>query len=1431
MILSEGFTFNSDTFKLNDCNNTIGFLCNFEKGENYSISRACIIKLIHYLLTEFEDFDSTFKKYEEEVFVDLYDINYSFPILDMCYQRYKYGFFTEKVRTVLAKDKEFVNMTKYLRERGISDDKYGLKYEVVFKDDMIDAEGICFFKNPINEYGRFIVSNLGKIKVYARQDINTLLLSPNGAVIGYKYTNITSDSSSRDKRLSKIKYKNQKEFIDVFIQIFNAVYKIKSNNITTDNSDEIIDLEKIIKINFANNSIKVHLYNYDDIYNIQAKSINIINESIGKLFVKTYIEFLEKKYGKISNTIELYEKIEFKYLPSHLAQIIIQYFEENQNINWKYFKKDFAEYKNNKDILNDSMYIYSGFVDKQEQLIDYIFDVELEKSKIVPRPGMICKLSDGTIASMYNTNCSFVQVENTIENNNRILAKIIDNMDNINLCKYTSLIVSTQPNRNNTYNVVGYVIDSVGERISNYEDLNKLNNKDFVKLAINYFSKFKKEYIKLNNIQIDKDMNVYIDAQREDFKVERIQNYRNYMEFVASELKNMGYNLYFGDLNLNTSKEELVKYFESLDTFCSKHNYYHSSDKQCSICKLTLEHLKPDMVKDLEVIYEDEYAIHYKKSDSEAIKLYKIPNSKLDIAQIENNVDKMILLKLKKQRDIFGQNLFIPLRKVLDASNNDKFIGYIYEYVDLKEEKECINLSSKDNLTNLPRVKSCIRLLSQVNDLYSKGYAFINANIGQVYISKNYAKQVQLINPEFLTNDVSANFLNKEVVLDYVKKIIEEDSTIQLKNVYGITSIDEMIQKIDAYANLLSKYCPLHRYYYEKGKIFCPKCLPDEVNNKINIIYATNIEVDKWKKLNEGGESNIYEYSNNSIAKVFKEEETDEELKKVILSKIFLKRKALNKINAQCKGYKYIIPDAILYDKINYRIIGYTMERADGKPIVTLRDKTEVNKLNLSRDDIIDILITVGEGIEKLHSQNIFIGDLNGRNILFDSKKNVYFLDLDGMGIDDISPMFYTDGYIDPISKKNNCITKKDDWYSYAIQAFYYLTYTHPFNGICSNSKKNLDILAKMEQRTSLLGNHGIEAPAVAEDWGWMPKELLTAFLNIFEKDYRESIVPLLRSYRGDDVQEIIENKSISNKEAKSNIQERIIDESTFMVEEERIDGYNILKIINSMAIVTEYNGVKAVVLRDNNAIIIPEDDNALEIKKIIFSENKSFAAFVYSSHLVVYDLDTNLIVFDSKTDNFANVQFNGNILYYTNMISSFENVIYMCDLEKPKIEAHSIRSSVDGINRALNVVNNSKFMVVKCLDNEDNVYCNDDKYITLSKAKYTDYTILYDDISRKWCILSSKGKILIIKSNGKNDTIVEYKLNDDNIYNTVFTKGKLYIPFDGGLVICNIDSNEKKIIKSKKITFNTKLNINKDGFSIITNSNHMYRYKLRKNA
>ena len=56
-----------------------------------------------------------------------------------------------------------------------------------------------------------------------------------------------------------------------------------------------------------------------------------------------------------------------------------------------------------------------------------------------------------------------------------------------------------------------------------------------------------------------------------------------------------------------------------------------------------------------------------------------------------------------------------------------------------------------------------------------------------------------------------------------------------------------------------------------------------------------------------------------------------------------------------------------------------------------------------------------------------------------------------------------------------------------------------------------MDITERMEKRISILGDHNIEIPTIAEPWNWMNNNLQDKFLSIFEGSDRESIVPVLR--------------------------------------------------------------------------------------------------------------------------------------------------------------------------------------------------------------------------------------------------------------------------------------------------------------------------------
>ena len=343
-------------------------------------------------------------------------------------------------------------------------------------------------------------------------------------------------------------------------------------------------------------------------------------------------------------------------------------------------------------------------------------------------------------------------------------------------------------------------------------------------------------------------------------------------------------------------------------------------------------------------------------------------------------------------------------------------------------------------MKNLPRLKALIRLLTQVRNLLLENVTFSQNPYGSVFLNKNHKKQVQILNIEFM--DIGGNESDTiRWTYEYVFSVIQSDESLyavedlkeQLLNKFDkttnlkIVDLENLLNKLEETATKFTNYCTLHRSYYNKELLFCPKCLGMGATKKIAIEYVSKESITSHKKINDGGEAIIYQYGNDNVAKVFRENKNiNYALKSLTIARVMQKVETLKKVTSTTK-YKYIVPEKILVD--NYQIYGYVMKKVNGLPLYALKEKQFViNELGFTKKDVFEILIEVGKGIERLHNENIFIGDLNGGNILFDKSKRVFFLDFDGMGVDELSPEFYTDWYIDPVSMKKHMVTQKDDW-------------------------------------------------------------------------------------------------------------------------------------------------------------------------------------------------------------------------------------------------------------------------------------------------------------------------------------------------------------------------------------------------------------------
>lgn len=662
--------------------------------------------------------------------------------------------------------------------------------------------------------------------------------------------------------------------------------------------------------------------------------------------------------------------------------------------------------------------------------------------------------------------------------------------------------------------------------------------------------------------------------------------------------------------------------------------------------------------------------------------------------------------------------------------------------------------------------------------------------------------------------DLKLHQKNEKMLIEYITNSISNEDGME--EIYAV-SIDKLENKLKNLLDNMTKVCKVHGIFYHKKYMLCPKCVPgfNPEFIKKNSVYLNIKELtEKEKFIGEGGEAIVYDYSYGICAKIFKEDVEDFSIERKIeiLMKIFERKKVLKELNRKYSNIEYIFPEKIIVDLVTNNILGYTLKKVEGGyPISSLKNKEIIEKLKFTKKDVFEILIALGDAILNLHEDvNMFIGDLNGDNILFDVNKKVYFIDFDGMGIDDISPVFFTDGFIDPISEKNETVSKKDDWYSFAIHCFYYLTYTHPFNGIYidKTSNKKFDVVEKMEKRISLLGDHNIAIPEVAEDWRWMSNDMLNVFLQIFEKESRENITPYLKEYYNDHFSQKFSVKKTFSRELTSSKSKKVTREISLF-------GDCCKKIINSFSYIsldTNDNETLTVVTGNGEIKVLCDNlDNILDIK---LSGNEKFILVIYKNAVKCINIITNETVYENKLYQKTTAIVNYNTFYYSNFEDG-ENIIVKLRIKDGYYYPHRslIKFHVEDVTKSFIVNNNEKFIVVKSKNNTGIIYCNDIEYKKLPDTDNVEYKVLYDIIRNEWLVINSDGFYIVIRSDGTNISKLDNKITGCNINKAEFRNGNIYIPKDGAFYYINTKNSQSKEISCYAVTKNSNIIVNKQSF------------------
>ena len=1387
--------------------------------------------------------------------------------------------------------------------------KIGIDF--IFKHNQICAEGLqCLLfnldkefigsvirKNPGNE-----ILNISNVDFDSQAEIFEFLKGISDFIEDYQ---LSYNSSVLSKEIITTNMINDDERNKVYDLSKFIVYELVSDQLTGDKSRKF--MLKGIKEMF-------------EILYLDRK------KTILKTFFVYLLKLITKKYGELKTEKEVFEKIEVRALKPLVAKAFIQYALKHEDKKAIFY--DLTEKITVIDAFdvmlhtylthmssNNNSFCYDAKFGYDPTKVTITFNTEVEERYgLKLEKGIKKTLPDGRQLVIFGKARDINAIR---EREQRVQEQISVQFEknglledeHIKIVSFSEMIYSRKLNKNGTYSFIGYIREPIkGQKLTD-KYLSTLSNKDLYKIAGYLYSKIKEYYIPNDFIYVDSDFNFYIDILQNNFAVKernvfQTDNYPRaelkrlckkfgWHKDIFVELEDIIASICWDGTESKQLKTQFLRTAESLDTYCDEHKmYYNSSNNLCPICAKTRYLVKPEeIVNKLKVQFEDKYAKHYKLNNEFYLKLYKPLEAKL-FKIFEENVAEAVNTS---NPDWFGQDCFIPCKKAVDSDN--KFIGYVYKAVEFNSGTDsnefCINFEDQEHLTLLPRLKSLKRLILQVQELINNYEGFMYNPYTSVFLNPGHKKQVQILNIEFLQKGLPTSLVNQNAkwLCEYVCKILNLDESVSpdefctkiirrycnsnQKKAGDMCYVDlkALLAYITKMTEELTKYCSFHKTYYSNKLLFCPKCMPNEALQHQLIVRGKKETFLSRTPENEGGESFIYAYKDGLIAKVFKSEQINLALKENTLCRILLKRDLLTDINKIAKKFYYVTPNKVLVDNDDGKIFGYIMEELqDVKPISNLKHKTVVEELGFTRQDVLEILITMGEGIQTMHEKaDIYIGDLNGQNILFDKNKNVYFIDFDGMGVENIAPEFCTDGYIDPVSKENQNITMKDDWYSYAVQVFYYLTYTHPFNGIyyetdSSGKKVMLDIPDKMKKRVSLLGDHGLKPPAVAESWDWMISELKDAFLSIFEGSLRKSIVPLLKKqYRtlfSNDTQAEDETEASNsavetdadNTSTFDNTAEEVIRINPKFIakklhpfhkrtNQSKID---VLHVFNEYSAICRDENDKFVTvihkeISSNNQFdenynanesdtvyqtnIVLSDDEI--VKDVKLTEDGAYAFIIYADRIEVISFDSTRVKSFQQIPGVpdeSKIAVDGNSIYYTRTYNNEPVIVKQTIFNFP--DNSEIDNDIIAIGDKpvdwFNVKLGSKFVLVRRAGNGvDEVYCNKEKLCDITYSRNnSEYKIIYDKATKLWLVINTEGNGIIIESNGAFRQIDLQKYSyEDNMLGICFEKGKIYIP---GTVLQIIDvfdeSKAKQLQCGDLVTQSSQIiDVNKQGFCVKT--------------
>lgn len=540
----------------------------------------------------------------------------------------------------------------------------------------------------------------------------------------------------------------------------------------------------------------------------------------------------------------------------------------------------------------------------------------------------------------------------------------------------------------------------------------------------------------------------------------------------------------------------------------------------------------------------------------------------------------------------------------------------------------------------------------------------------------------------------------------------------------------------------------------------------------------------------EGGEGFIYD-NKDSVIKIYKKTINIQD-----------KESKLKLLINKTMPINIVKPTELIYD--DNKFIGYKMNKVSGDELKSLSNRKFIKTNKITKSNILKMLVDIKNTIKELHYKDIVIGDLNDCNILFDSKFNTYFIDVDSWAIESHKCDVCMDSFRDPKLVSDN-FNKSTDWFSFAIIAFKVMTRLHPFGGVMT---PDISLMDRIDKGLSVIDRPNVTIPRIADNYEFLSPNLKVSLKKIFETGDRFLI--------DGELDEFLNNHNMckicgSIYYSKYNTCPICDVNAKVIVKPQKISTNT-----NSIPLINIFNKDDADVLFSEGVYLNKQGDVICENKKLKYEKGYRYYSMQGN---IIKDGNDKFNLIDKKRG--SSISIKEDSIYYISRNNELIKMLIINNSTYPKVITKTAN------NVYFEVETEKEFCVLNDYGSFKIINVNGYNYELRSEDKILNYGIHYDNTNNLWLVVyeneKSQFKTFVFKNN-----ILEFE-NDTFKYigslsNLCFENKIMFKPSDKKIIAFRFDKNIYKEFECSIVSEDSKLS-RRNGKFVIINEKEIYRF------